>query len=505
VPGIGGLSIANNLLANDVALNLDRNETTLQKQVTRLSSGLRITTAADDPSGLAIAQRLQSQVTGFDQGTRNVQDANNATTVASGALLTIKSILQRARVLAVEASSDLTSVSDRQSLQVEIDQLLLEINRIADDTTFNGIQLLQGGQLVALPAGTVQPIVTQNATQSVTSNSITLSLPSAPQAGDVLVAGVNYYAPGNPPTAPPGWTLVDNVVSVFDGNGGSQNGGYATYIHVVQASDPTSYTWTFPQVNAISGSILEVTNVDTSNPIDAHAAQAQGGPAATATTPSVTATSTNDLAIAFTGIDWPSGVTTATTTPGFTELSYQPNIFHQILTQTDSNVTAGVPISAGTVWNAAGASVGGAIILLKPLVVPGQTLSMPLVVHDGPVEGAQVGLSLPLVNTAMLGISDMDVTSVLNAETAIGGSDVAIDRITTIMAQMGAQTVSLGEDEDNNNIASVDLASSASAISDLNVPQASTDFTRTQITVQIGSSVLAQANTNAQSVLALFR
>ncbi len=86
MPGIGGLSIANNLLSNSVQLNLNSNQKALQTAVTRLSSGLRINTSADDPSGLAIAEKLQAQVNGFDQATRNVQDANNAATVAEGAL-----------------------------------------------------------------------------------------------------------------------------------------------------------------------------------------------------------------------------------------------------------------------------------------------------------------------------------------------------------------------------------------------------------------------------------
>ena len=86
MPGIGGLSVANNLLANEASLNLNRNQDLLKSAVSKLSSGLRINTAADDPSGLAIAESLQAQVNGFDQAVRNVQDATNAATVAEGAL-----------------------------------------------------------------------------------------------------------------------------------------------------------------------------------------------------------------------------------------------------------------------------------------------------------------------------------------------------------------------------------------------------------------------------------
>ncbi len=138
------ISLANNLLANSVALNLNKNQAALQSSVTKLSSGLRINTAADDPSGLAIAEKLQSQVNGFDQAVSNVQDATNAATVADGALQTTTDILQRIRSLAVEASSDTNTASDKANLQTEVTQLLQEVNNISQNTNFNGSSLLDG-------------------------------------------------------------------------------------------------------------------------------------------------------------------------------------------------------------------------------------------------------------------------------------------------------------------------------------------------------------------------
>ena len=140
----GGISLANNLLANNALQNLNRNQTSLSKQVQQLSSGLRINTAADDPSGLGIATTLQAQVNGFDQASRNVQDASNAANVADGALGTVTDILQRIRTLSVAASSDITSLTDKQNLQAEVSSLLAEINRVAVNTNFNGVQLLDG-------------------------------------------------------------------------------------------------------------------------------------------------------------------------------------------------------------------------------------------------------------------------------------------------------------------------------------------------------------------------
>ncbi|HTA40552.1 MAG TPA: hypothetical protein VK760_15815, partial [Candidatus Acidoferrales bacterium] len=174
-----GLSIANNLLANSVQLHLDYNQAQLQNTVTQLSTGLRINTAADDPSGLAIATNLQTQADGFNQAVSNVQNANNAAQVALGALTSETNILQRIRSLAVEAASDINSQNDRANLQTEVTQLLLEINRISQNTNFNGQALLDGTHAGFQPE--------QNAYMTITANTAL-----ATNGGFAPLNGANY-------------------------------------------------------------------------------------------------------------------------------------------------------------------------------------------------------------------------------------------------------------------------------------------------------------------------
>src|SRR5471032_331114 len=140
-------------LGDTVSLYSARTQADLKTAVQRLSSGLRINNAQDDPSGLAIAEKLQGKVNGLDQGARSIQDANNALNVADGALASIETILQRLRSLVVEANSGILSTGDQANLQAEIDQLVPEINKIAQNTTFNGINLLDG----SLSSATTQP------------------------------------------------------------------------------------------------------------------------------------------------------------------------------------------------------------------------------------------------------------------------------------------------------------------------------------------------------------
>ena len=116
----------------------------LATDVNALASGLRVRSASDDPSGYAIAETIQTKAAGLQQSVTNVQTASNLLDVADGALSNIQAILQRIRSLAVESNSDINSQSDLQNIQAEIDQLLLEINRIGQNTTFNGLTLFNG-------------------------------------------------------------------------------------------------------------------------------------------------------------------------------------------------------------------------------------------------------------------------------------------------------------------------------------------------------------------------
>ncbi len=108
----------------------------------RISSGFRINSAADDPAGLCISEGMRAQIRGLQQASRNAQDGISAIQVADGALNETHSMLQRLRELAVQAANGTYTSGDRKSIQIEIDQLTSGINRIATDTEFNTIKLL---------------------------------------------------------------------------------------------------------------------------------------------------------------------------------------------------------------------------------------------------------------------------------------------------------------------------------------------------------------------------
>ena len=124
--------------------NLSTSQASLNTSIQRLSSGLRINSAKDDAAGLAISDRMNSQIRGMNQATRNANDGVSMAQTAEGALSSSGDILQRIRELAVQSSNSSNSASDRKALQTEVTQLTSELNRIAGTTEFNGQKLLDG-------------------------------------------------------------------------------------------------------------------------------------------------------------------------------------------------------------------------------------------------------------------------------------------------------------------------------------------------------------------------
>jgi flagellin len=128
----------------------------LERNIERLSSGMRINRAADDSAGLAISQRMNNQVRGMQQANRNSQQANNMLQTAEGGLDQISNILGRMRELAVQSASDGVNADDRASIDLEYQQLKAEITRIGDATEYNGTKMINGHKAKGLgtPSGT---------------------------------------------------------------------------------------------------------------------------------------------------------------------------------------------------------------------------------------------------------------------------------------------------------------------------------------------------------------
>ncbi|WP_319548156.1 flagellin [Desulfogranum marinum] len=138
------ITINTNVASLNAQRNLGTSQSNLNTSMERLSSGLRINSAKDDAAGLAISDRMTSQIRGLDQAARNANDGISLAQTAEGAMQESTNILQRMRELAVQSANDTNTASDRESLQAEVSQLIDELDRISSTTTFNNQKLLDG-------------------------------------------------------------------------------------------------------------------------------------------------------------------------------------------------------------------------------------------------------------------------------------------------------------------------------------------------------------------------
>jgi len=124
--------------------NMNRHYDTMSRAMLRISSGYRINSAADDPAGLAISEKMRSQIRGLNMAAKNIQDGISLVQTAEGALNETHDMIQRMRELAIEAANDTLTDDDRQKLELEFKELKKEIQRISTDTEFNTKTLLNG-------------------------------------------------------------------------------------------------------------------------------------------------------------------------------------------------------------------------------------------------------------------------------------------------------------------------------------------------------------------------
>jgi flagellin len=152
------MSVINTNIKSLVSQNaLNKNNDALASAMQQLSTGKRINSAADDAAGLAISSRMTSQIRGLDQAVRNANDGISLLQTAEGALIEVTNMMQRMRELSVQAANDTNTASDRTSLNLEYGQLMQEINRIAQNTQWNGMNIMNNttigtGGTVAAPA-----------------------------------------------------------------------------------------------------------------------------------------------------------------------------------------------------------------------------------------------------------------------------------------------------------------------------------------------------------------
>ena len=468
--------INTNLASLQAQRALSSSQSDVNTSLQRLSSGLRINGAKDDAAGLAISERFNAQIRGLNQAARNANDATSLAQTAEGALSEVTANLQRMRELAVQSSNSTNSTSDRAALQTEVTQLMAEIDRVSNQTSFNGIKLLNG----SFTAQAFQ--VGANASETVSITSIASSRTA--DLGTFNGVKITNQAFGTANNAASAKTVTINGVqtslgSVADDAKAIANALNASGLGFVASANATTVAGTNTvaagaagetskyTINGIETQVLTSTTVaatDRQAATDAiNAISAQTGVAATndGAKINLAAADGRNITIAFTG-----AAGAATADYGVTATAITGATINVTLKTTESNnVTIG-----GVAAGAAGIFAGNVAI--------------------GTVGSA---LSTNNVNTRTA------------AQDMITAVDAALDAVNSSRAELGAiqnrfdsivsalQTSAENQSAARSRIVDADFAAETAAL------------TRGQILQQAGIAVLAQANAAPQNVLALLQ
>ena len=464
--------INHNIAALNTYRQLSANNVMQQRSLEKLSSGLRINRAGDDAAGLAISEKMRGQIRGLEQASRNAQDGISLIQTAEGGLNEVHSILQRMRELAVQASNETTNPTDRGEIQKEIDQLVSEIDRIGTSTEFNTKKLLNG-QAGASVTG-------QNGTAGV---------------DDIGVNGTNYAAAAS--------------VSSTDLNAGvSVTAGVDTSEGVYQV--------------VITATAQEATLGDA-------AAYGDGDKDGTVTDADAGDLTINGYTITISGSDTyatvvtkinnlsdKTGVQAATGTVGGLELtttgagsSATINVSGSNALLKDLGLTAGtetVLSAAGTdaigtingatadgvgnklTLNKSGDAADGLVVELKNVNLDNDsdgtsgTLTFDAVVDTSGRVTLQIGannsaeqrlaLDISDMRSAALGVNNIDVTNVTNANAAIDTINNAIEKVSAERSKLGAYQNRLEHTINNLGTSAENLTASESRIRDVDYAKA---------------------------------
>jgi flagellin len=479
---------------NVASLNSQRNLATSQSQlntsIQRLSSGMRINSAKDDAAGLAISDRMNSQIKGMTQATRNANDGVSMAQTAEGALSSSGDILQRVRELAVQSSNSSNSASDRKALQTEVTQLTSELNRIANTTEFNGQKLMDGSM------GTANFQVGANAGQliSMTGSNFTTST----YGNNRLDASSLQAATGQS-------NGVGTGTMTINGSSGSKD--------LTVAADASAKV-TVAAINKVSGDTgVSATAKTEANLIPlagkSFTFEVKGDNAdAVKVSFSIGTDDANGHAAAISAFNAQSAKTGITASyddaGGGLKLTHADGAdikLKNVSSDTAATATLGAYDTAGaaiatpvTVDATDGATVAGRIILDS---------ESSFSVADA--SGFDLAAGTTTGSSALKSVADLDISTFEGAQLAIKTADAALASVNSQRAEYGALQSRFESAISNLSSSTENLSASRSRIVDTDFAAETAKMTRGQILQQAGTSMLAQANSLPNGVLSLLR
>ncbi|NNM62553.1 MAG: flagellin [Steroidobacteraceae bacterium] len=522
------LSLNTNIDSLVAQNNLNGSQALLSQSLTRLSSGLRINSAADDAAGLAISQQFTTQINGTNQAINNANNAISEAQTAGGALSTIVNNLQSIRTLAVEAANGSNSASDRAALDQQVQQQIAEITRVATQTSFNGSAVLSGGAGVtnyqvganvgdtiavnlaqgvgANQVGAVASSMTALATaggslsgaltiavgsnQAVTVGASSAFATSAQTAGSykyqdassAYAAGAAINAAGASGLTA---TVTNNQLLTFASGNQITTGIGAGTSYNLQLNGVTVYSAT---ENSTAGVVETASSLVSA--INNYSTQDGGITAQANGTNGIILTAADGSNINVNQSDTGAGLTT-----GIKQIqAWNPN------SGTNGAVVTGstaVTVTDNATVQTAGSSnttTGYGQLTLSA----GQNITL----GGSTTDAAAIGQSLGTIATSGT-LQGQNVLTVNGANNTIQAVDSALATVSQFQSQLGAIQNRFTSAVQNLATTAQNLTQSNSTIISANFAQETANLTKSQVLEQAGISVLAQANSEPQLILKL--
>lgn len=527
--------INTNIASLNAQRNLNSSQNLLNTSLQRLSSGLRINSAKDDAAGLAISERMSAQIRGLNQAARNANDGISLAQTAEGALGEIGNNLQRIRELAIQSANATNSADDRAALQKEVAQLKSEIDRVANQTSFNGTKLLDGSfanQAFQIGANQGQIInIAQIANAQISELGNWTSVATSASLTGVAAIGIANSVGDTPATIALG--------AFTDGAGGAATDDFtATF---TAGADTFTITATGATPNAAAIATAFVTAGFAAN----GAGEVDGFTLDLGGEATIAAAIGNDSlsVVREDGVNFAYAEATSNGAAGSASYSSAPSFATAAAVSTD-----GVPVTtfsagsftltgeAGTAtinFDAAGSASARASALVTAinnqsnntgvtaslvngnLALSSTTGNFTIAAGTGSASDAtgllaETGLTAGTTanyaaGSAQIGFAGLDISTVDDANNAVLAMDAALKSVNDARADLGAIQNRFSSVVANLNTTAENLSASRSRIQDTDFAAETAALTRAQILQQAGVAMLAQANALPNNVLSLLR
>jgi flagellin len=475
-----------NVSSYNAQRSLAKNDRLMSTALERLASGLRINKSGDDAAGLAIATGMSTQIRGLTMAQRNTTDARSVIGMADGAVNTQTEILQRIRELAVQASSDLNSTANRETIQQEIQQQISELTRVAQTTEFNGLTLIDGtftnkniqvganaGEIMEISLGDFRASRMGSYASKTSAAQMTMAATAEMTSGSVKINSVDV-----------GPAESDGVSFAF------KNFSAIAKADAINSHTSETGVTAVAEATELTGGAVTAATVATNDIFKINGETIIDGSSDAGV---VISASDSDFMLS-TRINSVSHLTGVTAELDAGKLKMTAADGRNILVDVANLTETGFGnVFGSTNVNAANQAAGKVTLYSSDLIELNVT-------NEDVLELATQNVAVDRVNNR---VDKIDVTTFESANNAIRIIDSALEDITNAQAQLGALSNRLVNTVDNLAVSIENMQASRSRIMDADFALETSNLTRAQILQQSGTAVLAQANLKPQAALSL--